>query len=247
MSKRAFIFYGGWAGHEPDLVSSRFQRWLQEDGFEVVRDASYERCSDVEYMKSFDLIVPCWTQGEMADWFCFGISEAVANGTGLAGVHGGMCDSFRWSVEWQFITGSQWVSHPGDQYLHHMSKLSEENIKYIQENYPQNGVPGAFERTYLVEFKKNHSSPITEGCKDFMVHTEQYYLHVDPAIDVLASTRVDSNGWHAANGQVEMPVVYTKHWGMGRVFYSSLGHKDVILSMPEVERFTRRGFLWAAR
>lgn len=247
MKKKAFIFYGGWEGHEPEQESARFKRWLEEDNFEVTRVDTFEPCRDIDYMKSFDLIVPCWTQGEMADWYCFGISEAVAAGTGLAGVHGGMCDSFRWSVEWQFMTGSQWVSHPGDVYLHHMSKLSEEHRRYVQENYPQNSEPGAFERTYKVEFKKNHTSPIIAGCEDFEVHSEQYYLHVDPSIDVLATTRVDSQGWHASNGIVEMPVVYTKHWGKGRVFYSSLGHKDAILAMPEVEKFTRRGFLWAAR
>ncbi len=246
--KKAFIFYGGWEGHEPDLESARFKRWLEEESFEVTRVDSFERCDDVEYMSSFDLIVPCWTQGEMEDRYCFGISTAVAeSGTGLAGVHGGMCDSFRWSVEWQFMTGSQWVSHPGDVYRHHMSKLSEENIRFVNENFPENSAPDAFQRTYTVEFKKNHSSPIIAGCKDFKVHTEQYYLHVDPSIDVLATTRVDSGGWHASNGLVDMPVVYTKHWGKGRVFYSSLGHKDEILAMPEVEAFTRRGLLWAAR
>lgn len=245
--KKAFIFYGGWEGHEPEQESARFKRWLEEDNFEVTRVDTFERCDDIDYMKSFDLIVPCWTQGEMADWYCFGISEAVAAGTGLAGVHGGMCDSFRWSVEWQFMTGSQWVSHPGDQYLHHMSKLSEDHLKYITEKYPQNNVPGVFQRTYKVEFKKNSTSPIIAGIEDFEVHTEQYYLHVDPSIDVLATTRVDSAGWHATNGIVEMPVVYTKHWGDGRVFYSSLGHQDNILAMPQVETLTRRGFLWAAR
>ncbi len=245
--KKAFIFYGGWEGHEPDKESARFQRWLEEENFEVTRVDSFARCEDKEYMKSFDLIVPCWTQGEMEDRCCFGISEAVADGTGLAGVHGGMCDSFRWSVEWQFMTGSQWVSHPGDHLLHHMSKLSEENIKYINENYPENSAPGAFQRNYKVEFKKNSTSPIIAGLQDFEVHTEQYYLHVDPSIDVLATTRVDSEGWHDSNGYVDMPVIYTKHWGKGRVFYSSLGHQDNILEIPEVEVFTRRGFLWAAR
>ena len=42
-------------------------------------------------------------------------------------------------------------------------------------------------------------------------------------------------------------MVYTKHWGQGRIFYSSLGHQDNILAIPEVETLTRRGFLWASR
>ena len=52
MKKRAFIFYGGWDGHEPDLVSARFKRWLEEDGFEVERTDTMERCSDKEYMST---------------------------------------------------------------------------------------------------------------------------------------------------------------------------------------------------
>ncbi len=245
--KKAFIFYGGWEGHEPELESARFERWLTEDNFDVTRVDNMDRCSDTEYMRSFDLIVPCWTQGDLEDPACFAMSDAIAEGTGIAGVHGGMCDSFRWSVEWQFITGSQWVSHPGDHYLHHMSKLSPENIKFMEDNYPQNMDPNAFQREYLVEFNKTSSSPIIEGIEDFKVFTEQYYLHVDPCIDVLATTRVDSLGQHASNGQVNMPVVYTKRWGKGRVFYSSLGHVDNILAMKQVETLTRRGFLWASR
>jgi len=98
-----------------------------------------------------------------------------------------------------------------------------------------------------VEFKKNSTSPIISDLEDFGVYTEQYYLHVDPCIEVLATTRIDSHSWHATNGFVDMPVIYTKHWGKGRVFYSSLGHQDDILAIPEVETFTRRGFLWASR
>ena len=79
------------------------------------------------------------------------------------------------------------------------------------------------------------------------MRTEQYYLHLDPCCEVLATTRVDSVGPHRANGIVDMPVVYTKHWGEGRVFYSSLGHLDNILEIPEVETLTKRGFLWASR
>lgn len=247
MKKKAFIFYGGWEGHEPELESARFKNWLEEAGFDVTRVDSLEPLDDADYVKSFDLIVPCWTQGELPDKYCFAVSDAVAAGTGLAGVHGGMCDSFRWSVEWQYMTGSQWVSHPGDHYLHHMSKLSEENIKYMAETYPENSKPGAFWREYTVEFKKNSTSPLIADIPDFKVYTEQYYLHLDPACDVLATTKVDSLGPQAANGLVDMPVVYTKHWGKGRVFYSSLGHQDNILAIPEVTELTRRGFLWAAR
>lgn len=248
MKKRAFIFYGGWDGHEPDLVSARFKRWLEEDGFEVERTDTMDRCSDKEYMSTFDLIVPCWTQGDMPDPAAFTISEVVSElGVGIAGAHGGMCDAFRWNVEWQFMTGSQWVAHPGDKLLHHISYLNQENLDYVAKNYPANNEPDAFQRDYIVEFKKNSSSPIIAGLEDFKVHTEQYYLHLDPCVDVLATTPVDSFGAHRANGIVNLPIIYTKMWGAGRVFYTSLGHKDYIFDIPQVETFMRRGFRWATK
>lgn len=247
MKKRAFIFYGGWDGHEPDLVSARFKRWLEEDGFEVERVDNFDKCTDLDYMKSMDLIVPCWTQGDMPDPAAFTISEAVEAGTGLAGAHGGMCDSFRWNVEWQFMTGSQWVAHPGDKLHHHISYLTQENLDYVAKNYPENNDPDAFQRDYRVEFVRNSSSPIIAGLDDFDVHTEQYYLHLDPCVNVLATTAVDSQGAHRANGIVNLPVIYTKLWGQGKVFYTSLGHKDYIFDIPQVETFMRRGFRWASR
>jgi type 1 glutamine amidotransferase len=44
-----------------------------------------------------------------------------------------------------------------------------------------------------------------------------------------------------------MPVVWTKRWGQGHVFYNSLGHQANIVAMPEVSHIMRRGFLWAAK
>ncbi|MFV0412141.1 MAG: ThuA domain-containing protein, partial [Oscillospiraceae bacterium] len=210
MKKRAYIFYGGWDGHEPELVSRRFKKMLENENFEVICEDTLNHLEDEEFLKTMDLIVPCWTQGELEDKCCFPVTEAVLSGVGIAGCHGGMCDSFRWSVEWQFMTGSQWVSHPGDKWQHHVSRLNDENLAYLQHRFPESAVDGAFWTNYEVNFKKQSSSPIVKGLEDFKVHTEQYYLHVDPCIDVLASTRVNTQGPHRENGVVEMPVVYTK-------------------------------------
>ena len=97
-----------------------------------------------------------------------------------------MCDSFQWSVEYQFITGSQWVSHPGDKYYHHMSELTEENLAYVREFYPT--PEGAFYTDYEVNIRRGAASPITEGIPDFSLRSEHYYLHVDPCVNVLATT-----------------------------------------------------------
>jgi type 1 glutamine amidotransferase len=72
-------------------------------------------------------------------------------------------------------------------------------------------------------------------------------MHVDPVNEVLATTRFPIVNWyHAANGPVEVPVVWTRRWGVGRVFYCSLGHHADIMEMETPAELMRRGFLWAA-
>lgn len=92
----------------------------------------------------------------------------------------------------------------------------------------------------------NHEDPITRGLSDFAMRSEQYYLHVDPSNEVLATTTF--NGEHAAwiDGCV-MPVVWKRAYGKGRVFYSSLGHVAQDFDVPEAREIQVRGMLWAAR
>ncbi len=216
--KKALLFYGGWDGHQPDAVSARFARLLEKNGFETERVQGTECLNDREKLAEYDLFVPCVTMSSITGEQSRNISWAVAHGAGLAGCHGGMCDSFRQDTEWQFMTGGQWVSHPGG-----------------------DGV------SYTVNIHKG-SSPIVEGMEDFTVSSEHYYLHIDPSIEVLASTRFPVvNYYHAANKPVDMPVAWTKFWGVGRVFYCSLGHHDdVFEKSPSAELLMERGMLWAA-
>lgn len=218
MTKRnAMITWGGWDGHEPEQVAEIFGSILKEEGFQVDIRNDLECLEDRERLESLDLLLPVWTMSKISKEQCEAVSEAVADGMGLAGNHGGMCDAFRESVLWQFITGGNWVSHPGG-----------------------DGV------TYQVEICRG-SSPIVEGINDFEVTSEQYYLHVDPAVEVLATTRFPSIKWyHAANKAVDMPVVWTKRWGHGRVFYTSLGHHADGFEAAETREIMRRGMLWAA-
>jgi type 1 glutamine amidotransferase len=86
--------------------------------------------------------------------------------------------------------------------------------------------PGGGGVTYTVNIHHG-TSPIIEGIENFEVTSEHYYLHVDPSVEVLASTRFPLvNFRHASNKPIDMPVVWTKYWGYGRVFYCSLGHHD---------------------
>ncbi|NLG50705.1 MAG: ThuA domain-containing protein [Chloroflexi bacterium] len=92
----------------------------------------------------------------------------------------------------------------------------------------------------------NHDDPITAGLSDFDMHSEQYYMHVDPGNEVLATTTF--GGEHAPwiAGTV-MPVVWKRMWGQGRVFYTSLGHVAKDFDVPEAREIVRRGMLWASR
>ena len=85
------------------------------------------------------------------------------------------------------------------------------------------------------------------GSPDFEVTSELYYLHVDPANSVMATTRTDAVTWyHSPNGPVDMPVVWTRQWGLGRVYYNALGHKADVISDGPAYEMLRRGLLWAA-
>ena len=88
--------------------------------------------------------------------------------------------------------------------------------------------------------------PIMAGISSFAYRSEQYYMHVDPANEVLATTTF--SGAHAAwiDGVV-MPVVWKRRHGKGRVFYSSLGHVTSEFAVPEMRTILKRGLLWAAR
>jgi type 1 glutamine amidotransferase len=92
----------------------------------------------------------------------------------------------------------------------------------------------------------DHSDPITAGIRDFKVKSEQYYLHVDPGNEVLATTTVSGDVYPWVAGTV-MPVVWKRRYGFGRVFYSSIGHGTTDFDIPEYREIVQRGMLWASR
>ena len=213
---RALTVWGGWDGHEPDKVAAIFQAILQGAGIDVTMAASLGVFDDAEALQTYDLIVPVWTMGNLSREAAQNVSEAVARGTGLAGCHGGMCDAFRDNTLWRFMTGANWVAHPGGDGVSHRVQITSDD-------------------------------PLVADIPDFDITTEQYYLHVDPANTVLATTRTDVVTWyHSPNGAVDMPVAWIRAWGLGRVYYNALGHQaDVIADGPAHEMLSR-GLLWAA-
>jgi uncharacterized protein len=214
---RALVVYGGWDGHQPRAVAELLARVLREDGFDVELSDTLDAFRDETRLRALGLIVPHWTMGAITDEQLQPVLNAVQSGVGIAGCHGGMCDAFRDATDWHFMTGGQWVAHPGNDGTRYRVKIGPA------------------------------PSEITAGVGDFDVSSEQYYMHVDPGVKVLATTRFPvADGPHAANGPVDMPVLWTKRFGKGRVFYSSIGHTpEAVASEPHLT-LLRRGFRWAA-
>ncbi len=214
--KSALFVWGGWEGHEPKQCVDIFAPWLEAQGFKVEISHSLDAYLDLEKLKKLDLIVHIFTMSDIKPEQERNLEEAVKSGVGLAGWHGGLADAHRSNVEYEFMVGGQWVAHPG----------------------------GVID--YDVDIT-NPDDAITKGLKRrFHMKSEQYYMQVDPAVDVLATTTF--TGAHAPwiDGVV-MPVVWKKLYGKGRVFYTSLGHVAADFGVPEARAIVQRGLLWAAR
>lgn len=214
---KALVVYGGWDGHQPKEVAAIYTELLEKHGFSVTVSDTLDAYA-TEDLTTYRLIVPIWTMGTITPAQLNPLLTAVKGGVGIAGCHGGMCDSFRAETEYQFMTGGQWVSHPGDNGVNYTVDIR------VPDHYITSGSPNMF-----------------------TVVSEQYYMHVDPAVHVLATTRFPvADGPHVRNGVVDMPVVWTKWYGDGRVSYNGLGHDTAVVSQPEVLRLLERGCLWAA-
>jgi uncharacterized protein len=212
--KKALIVWGGWQGHEPEQGADIVRGILQNNGFEVRVETQTAAFADPA-LAQLDLIVPIYTMSKIEKTECANLTAAVRSGVGLAGFHGGMCDSFRDSVEYQFMTGGQWVAHPGN----------------------------------VIDYRVNISKPddpVMAGLADFDYRSEQYYMHVDPSNEVLATTTFSGEHADWIKGVV-MPVAWKRRHGQGRVFYSALGHVAAEFQVPQMRTIFERGMLWAAR
>lgn len=215
--KSALIVWGGWDGHEPRRNAELFASVLSDEGFQVELSDTLDSFLDAEKMSSLSLVVPNWSMGGLSQEQELGIVNAVRSGVGIGGWHGGMCDAFRNNTEYQFMTGGQWVAHPG----------------------------GCVDYTVNIV---NHEDPITADIPDFNMRSEQYYMHVAPSNEVLATTTF--SGEHGDAPWVAgcvMPVVWKRTWGQGKVFYCSVGHVRADFDVDEAREIVRRGLVWAAR
>jgi type 1 glutamine amidotransferase len=212
---KALFVYGGWEGHEPVQCAAIVAPMLAASGVAVTQSQSLAPYADVDYLRTFDVIVHSWSFDTITPEQEQGLLAAVESGVGLSGWHGGLLDSFRNNPTYQFMIGGQFVSHPGGQ----------------------------------VDFTVNitdHQHPITTGIPDFSLHTEQYYMHMDPLCEVQATTTFHGQGAPWIKGIVQ-PVVFTKPWGAGKISACTLGHVANVFDVPEFREIVRRAVLWAAR
>lgn len=221
--KKALIVWGGWKGHTPQECAELFAPILSDDGYDVTVKDSMDIYADEDFMSELSLIVPIWTMGEIAKEQWKGLSNAVLSGVGLAGFHGGMIDSFRNNTEYQWMTGAQWVSHPGGCIKGYRVRITDPDHE------------------------------ITRGLSNFdLPDTEQYYCHFDASNNVLCETTFDfvlDNETEASKyilGSTH-PYAWTKSWGKGRVFGACWGHTNKDFDVPEAREIVRRGMHWASR
>jgi type 1 glutamine amidotransferase len=159
-----------------------------------------------------------------------GLRLAIQAGTGMAGWHGGIADSYRNSSDYLHLIGGQFACHPGK---HPDECIGEQSDNYV--HYRVNMLPSAAEH------------PITHGLSDFDLVTEQYWVLSDDYIDVLATTTQAVREWDPWTRPVVSPAVWTRQWGKGRIFVCTPGHRVEVLKDPNVRTIIERGMLWASR
>ncbi|WP_037568743.1 ThuA domain-containing protein [Phaeacidiphilus oryzae] len=216
--KQALVVRGGWEGHSPVRASDRYAGALKEDGYAVTVSDTLDSYLDAELLAGTDLIVQCWTMGTITGEQSAALSAAVRAGTGLAGWHGGIIDAFRSDTRYQLMTGGQFVHHPREFSTYRVRPRAE---------------------------RADH--PVLAGIGPFTVTSEQYYLHLDPTVEVLADSVYEPDPDHPELAGTVVPVTWTRRWGAGRVFVTAIGHHLADLEIPEVDSMIRRGMRWATR
>lgn len=163
-SRHALVVRGGWQGHEPVVITDLFLPFLRDNGFTVEVADDLGVYQDAGLLAATDLIVQCWTMGEITEEQSEGLAAAVRAGTGFAGWHGGIVDAFRGDVGYTMLTGGQFLMHPPG--------FSDHRVTLVREH---------------------GDHPVVAGLADFDVHTEKYWMATDPSNEVLATTEFEAD------------------------------------------------------
>ncbi|MEI3846027.1 MULTISPECIES: ThuA domain-containing protein [unclassified Microbacterium] len=228
--RRALIVRGGWEGHRPVEATEMFLPFLEQRGFDVRIEESNEVYADRDEMDRTDLIVQCVTMSEISADALKGLRGAVERGTGLAGWHGGIADSYRDSSDYLQLIGGQFATHPSK---HPDAREGDERDNFLCYTVD------------LTELGRSHE--IMAGVEDFTLRTEQYWVLSDDLNDVLATTTHSVQPYHPWQRPITSPAVWTREWGQGRVFVATPGHSLSVLRDVSVRTIIERGMLWATR
>lgn len=214
--KDVLIVHGGWQGHKPKEYTEKIAIFLREAGAEVTVSPSTAVYEDSVFLASFDLIIQSVTMDKISKKAAKGLLTAVKKGK--IGFAG--CHGG---------TGDAFRENTAFQYM--------VGGQFV-------GHPGG-QVDYSVAIN-NPNDAITQGLNGFTVHTEQYYMHIDPNVKVLATTQF-SNEHDDWIGGATMPIAWKKYFGEGRVFYVSLGHDPELFDeVKEAKTILMRGFQWAS-
>ncbi|MFX0099824.1 MAG: ThuA domain-containing protein [Candidatus Hodarchaeota archaeon] len=224
MGKKVLLVHHeeGGSCHTPAKSSKIMKKILKQEGYDIDERTSLDVYTDEECMATFDLIVQAWTGGELTPEQERGLIDAVMNGAGLAGWHGGLNDCFRASLNYKFLLGSQFVAHPGGnvEFTVNITKPDDPIVKGIKD------FTLTSEQYYL------HVDPgILSGVSGEILATSTFH-HV-PILNMYHGT--------------VMPAVYKRSWADGKIFYVAYGHSYKDFDVPGTREILRQGFLWATR
>ncbi|GAA3675202.1 ThuA domain-containing protein [Nonomuraea antimicrobica] len=229
--RTVLVVRGGWEGHVPVAATDLFVPFLEKNGFDVRLADGPAPYADPGFMAQVDLVVQCYTMGVIEPAQVKGLRAAVEAGTGLAGWHGGIADSFRASSDYLHLVGGQFACHPGK----HPDDADAGTERHGFVPYTVTMLPEA----------AHH--PITRGIGDFDLVTEQYWVLADDYNDVLATTTQQVRPWDPWHREVTSPAIWTRRWGKGRIFVATPGHSLDVLEHDSVRTIIERGMLWASR
>lgn len=150
---------GGWDGHQPVEATDLFILHLQEHGYDVRVEESPRVYADAAYMAGVDVIMQCMTISSIEREDVVGLRAAVEAGTGLAGWHAGIADSYRNTSDYLHLVRGQFACHPG--------KFPDERVGQQFDNYVPytvNMLPAAAEHPSPPPCATSTRSPSSTGC-----------------------------------------------------------------------------------
>ena len=116
-----------------------------------------------------------------------------------------MAAAFRSSLQFSLLTGASFLDHPGGE-----------------------GVPGPYRSRSSTD-----DHPATSGVPDFDIASEQYYMHLDPDVHVLARLDFQRRALAVGSrGRRCRRSIRASRGARASVFYASPGHLPAELQIP---------------